>query len=778
MKHELLYAKRNLTKSKGQTISIFILVVLASLMMSIWLILSLDYKKNFDKKAESLNSEECALIFNDDSEELVTSLDNYMKTNDKVIEYTLDNVLSFNSTIKYGDGEMMTYYIGLEYEEAFSRELGKFEMVEETNRQGSDNVYLPYLMKTGGAYKLNDNFHINIGSHSFDFVVAGFYESTLAGSFNSGIFSMVFEREMYDAVAPHTDEGLYLAFNGDKDLNYTSFIYDLIDDLGIYNVSITIARLSEAAQSRTLSANICQSVISVIAIIITVIVLIVILFSLSNQIDEDMKDLGTLKAMGYKNHDITVSLLMQYLLNAFLACVIGIALSYAILPLLASVLEAQTGIIWNYSFSIVSCLITLVLILLAVFLVVFSVSRKLKRLPPIVALREGIKTHSFKKNVIPLESTKLKLNLALSIKNTFNNIKQNIVMLLVTIALTLLLVTTTILIKNFVQNPSNFVNMVAGEVCDGLVTVDTDDATEIKTALANDSEIEKVYQYDTDLIRFKDDYISAYVTEECSNLNNQKACFKGRFPLIDTEVALGAKLAKDNNIKIGDTVTLKKATTEASFVVCGFIQITNFFGMDCQLTADGFKRLGEIPSITYYFDVNEGVDVDTLIDKIVTTYQDKILNTTNVASVIDGSLGSYLTIINMVIVVIVILSILIILFVLYLMVKLLLHRRQTEFGVLKALGYKSSNLIFQTAFSFMPAVIIGVILGSIITPLVFNPLFNVFLSGIGIVECAFDASALLIILFDIGTILISFGICVLLASKIKKISPTALLSKE
>ena len=55
MRKSLLLAASNLRRAKGQTIAIIALILLASAMMNLGLMLSLDYKRNFDRCHDRLH---------------------------------------------------------------------------------------------------------------------------------------------------------------------------------------------------------------------------------------------------------------------------------------------------------------------------------------------------------------------------------------------------------------------------------------------------------------------------------------------------------------------------------------------------------------------------------------------------------------------------------------------------------------------------------------------------------------------------------------------------
>ena len=101
-----------------------------------------------------------------------------------------------------------------------------------------------------------------------------------------------------------------------------------------------------------------------------------------------------------------------------------------------------------------------------------------------------------------------------------------------------------------------------------------------------------------------------------------------------------------------------------------------------------------------------------------------------------------------------------------------------DYGILKALGFTSGQLIVQTALSFMPALLLSTVVGLIVGCLVINPLLSLFLSGIGIVKCTFTVPVGFVTLAGIGLVAASFGIACLLSRKVRKIAPKTLLSGE
>ena len=64
----IVLIRSNLRKAKGQTAAEFVLILLAAAMMNLWLMLSLDYRQNFDRCHQRLNAEHVAVCAADNSE--------------------------------------------------------------------------------------------------------------------------------------------------------------------------------------------------------------------------------------------------------------------------------------------------------------------------------------------------------------------------------------------------------------------------------------------------------------------------------------------------------------------------------------------------------------------------------------------------------------------------------------------------------------------------------------------------------------------------------------
>ena len=182
--------------------------------------------------------------------------------------------------------------------------------------------------------------------------------------------------------------------------------------------------------------------------------------------------------------------------------------------------------------------------------------------------------------------------------------------------------------------------------------------------------------------------------------------------------------------------------------------------------------------MSYYLNLAKDVDIDQFNDSVTEQFSKKLNAALNVYAIVAGSSSVYVSLMTIIVAAVLVLSVIITTLVLYLLVRTMLNNKKREYGILKALGFTTRQLIFQTAASLMPAVILSTIIGLTICSFIINPLTAVFLSSIGIVKCTFSIPAAMIAAAGVVLILFTFSVTCLLSARIKRISPRALLAGE
>ncbi len=780
-KKSFLIARCNLCKTKGQTAAIVILILAASCMLNLWLMLSSDYKRNFDRYHDKLNAGHVTIALDKCGAELQDFIAKILKEDTRVTQYCIDDILMADASFEYNGGEVSTSCIILEKQAALNRQVERTEIIEESGDKSG--IYMPMIYGIDSSIAAGSTIDITIGTTLSSYNICGFLNSVMAGSHNCSMCMLVFSKDKYKELEKKgtaVKSSLISVRINDK-TESEDFEAELKNKISSkYPAASSLSNSYNLVSStRYISQMICAGIVSVAAFLVTLIVIVVIVSNVINYIQKNMKQLGVLKAVGYKSRQIIAALMLQFLGVAITAALAGTGLSYCLFPSINDMMVSQTGIPYKIKFLPLPLIVTVLSLSCVVAFAVWLPSRRIKKIEPIIALRQGIQTHNFKHNYILLEKSHLPLNLALALKMTLSGIKQNITVCITMFVISLVLVFSGLMTENMIADIDPFINMIVGEVADSCININTEIEEEFLQKMDKNNSVSKCYLYHTvELCHDGGIALSATLSDDFQDVNNQSVCFEGRFPKYDNEVAIGAKYAKEKGLKPGDNITLSAESNKAEYIICGLTQVSNYLGKDCLLTRSGYERMGSLQNVSYYINITDGTEIDAFNAKISKEFKNGINNTVNIQLAINGTASIYISLMKIIVIAVLILSAVIITLVLYLLVRTLLNNKKLDYGILKATGFTTGQLIFQTAVSFMPAVAISTVTGLIISSIIINPLVAIFLSGIGIVKCTFVIPAGFTIAAGAGLILSAFGITCLLSIKIRKNTPRLLLTGE
>ncbi len=775
-----LIARSNMRKAKGQAAAIVVLILLAAMMLNLWLMLSMDYKANFDRYHDKLNDGHVTLAADDDTPEFRAFLTETLEQDSRTAQFRLDSCLHMVTIFDYNGGDLNADMVFLDKDTALSRSIGRAEIVEEGDC--TSGIYLPMLYRTD-EIAVGKPIELSIGNSQVTYTVCGFFNSVMLGSHNCALTELILTGDKYEELKAlgYAPQAVLCSVRLDDKAEGQAFEADLKTAVsgqfpGMYAASNSYALVS---QSRYISQMICSGIMSAMAFLVLVIALIVIASNIINYIQVNMKDLGALKAIGYTSGQLVRVLLLQFLGLTLLAAVVGAGLSYALFPGVNAMMIGQTGIPYAIRFLPVPFALTLAILGAAVALAVWLASRRIRKIEPITALRAGLSTHNFKRNHIPLDRTNAPLNCALALKTTLSGAKHNVTVCVTMLVLSLVVVFSGLMLENMILNMEPFIQLIVGETADSCINVQTDMEDEFLAEAQADSRVEKVYLYNSvNVWHVGGVELMATLCDDFSQANNQSIVFDGRFPKFDNEIAIAAKYAREQGLAIGDEIELTSNGRTESYLITGFTQISNNLGKDCLLTREGYERLGTLSNAGYYLNLSGSADIDGFNEDMAERLPDGVNAVLNIQATIDGAAGVYVSLMTVIVIAVLILSAVIIIFVLYLLVRTMLNQKNRDYGVMKALGFTTGQLVLQTAMSFMPTAIVSTAFGLAACGLIINPLTALFLSGIGIVKCTFIVPVGFIAAAGVGLVLFAFGTLCLLSLKIKKIMPKALLSGE
>lgn len=811
MKKSILLTKSNLRGARGQTAAVVVLIFLGAMMLNLWLMLSMDYKQNFERCHERLNGEHVALGVDGDQEQMREFFSRTLEGDGRVEEFFLDSVMQMPGLFGYNGGEINTTFVIMDRESALSRPVGRMELITEEGisrrgwtdgesrdgdaygedvghsreaepQEAESGIYMPMLYQSE-EIAVGKTITITIGGNPVEYPILGFFNSPMMGSHNCMLCVLILTQDRYEQLeelgyAPRaTLCSVRLKDPGESE-HFETELKDTVS-ARFPEASALGNSYAQVSQSRYISQMICSGIMSAMAFLILLIALVVIVSNISHYIQENMKNLGALKAVGYTGRQLTGSLMVQFLILSLGSSLAGMGGSYLLFPFVNGMMISQTGIPYRVHFLPLPAFLTLALPGLALALAVWISTGRIRRIEPVIALRQGVATHSFKRNHLPLEKTSLPLHSALALKTTFSGIKHNLTVCITMLALSLVVVFSGLMTENMIVDMEPFFNLIVGEVADSCINVSVETEKAFLEGMNGDERVEKIYPYSSHWVSHVGGLeLMTTVCDDFSRVNNQDVVFEGRFPRYDNEVAIAGKYAGERGLKIGDEVLLTAEGNQRAYLITGFTQISNNLGRDALMTREGYEQMGRLQNVSYYLNLSQQTEVDAFNREAKERYGDGIYVTINVKATVEGGSAVYVSLMKMIVFAILVLSLVVVTFVLFLLVRTMLGGKKRDYGIMKALGFTTGELVWQTAVSFMPAVILSTAVGIFVSALIINPLTAIFLRGIGIVKCTFTVPVGFILTGGMGLILFTFASACLLSLRVRRITPRAMLSGE
>lgn len=783
MRKIVMLALANIRKAKSQTVSFFLIIVIASLLLNLGLITFLNYDDNFDIKYKDLNSAHVYYAMNSTSYK--NEFLDYVKSIKGVTEVEKRDVLYFMGNFTFGSSDIEQNIVV--FDEESNCNISKVSFVEKLKNIPNDAIYLPYIVKTGGNLRLGDKFTLKVGQDNLKFTVAGFYEEMNTGTINQRLIGFMLPHknwaELKNKGNGSLEGAMLFARIDDKSQGkkISSEIYKHISENSDPNqISFIQGSFYEnLKETRTTTANMGTVIIIAFSLIITLVSLIVIKFRIRNSIEEDISNIGALKAIGYSSRQLISSILLQFAGTAFLGALFGGICAIIVFPALESAFTMQTGIVWKQGFDTVSFIITIIFIILITVLVSLLSTRKIRKLTPITALRNGINTHNFKRNHFPLAKASGNLNLLLSLKMMIQNMRQNIMIAIIIAAVCFTSVFALTMYYNIAYDDKAFADTITGEYSTASVTLNNNDYNEnIIKEIAKMPGVRKVLYYDSVSALYNNtEAFKIYVTENFTFTENKK-CYSGRDPRHDNEIALNGYMAEMLGKKIGDTVKVKSGNNSYEYLITGFLQTANGSDYDGELTTAGYRRIcPDFKPVSIYTYLNEGSDAAVFLDNLQKNYGKYIISYQNTMKMKDTMLNVFVQVVTLIAVIIILITCLIITLVLFLIIKTFVIRRKKEFGIKKALGFTTPQLVFQTSLGFIPVALIGSVAGGVAGYFGISPIMSLGMRSMGIIKMKMIIPPEMLVILCSGLCIFTFLVAALVSTRIRKISAVSLITE-
>lgn len=776
-------ARANLRKGKGTAVSLLLLIAAAALLLNVGITIIAAMASFYGHKVEELSDPHVIMAMK--SEDYKPENGEFFKSYSSVKTAEIEPIVVMSSaSVRFGSSDMNTSLALLNADA--DRQLAPLKLVEKLGTvPDSEAVYLPYSFHKSGNYQLGDTVTIAYQGASYSYLVAGFFETTMLGTNNMGVMKLFLSDAPYKELSGSLGEsasGILISATLNDMKHSAAMLEDYhkafpLSSEGANAPFHYMADIEVMKQVSGLTINMVAMILVAFAVVIVLVSLIVIRFRVINLIEDGIVNIGVLKAIGYTNRQIVTAYVWQFGLISFIGGIAGVALSYAFFPMFGGIIASLTGLLWAHGLDIVLNLMSISFVVVSVIAVALFASRRIRKLHPATALRGGITTHSFKKNYFSFEKAKGGLQLVHACKSIMMNNKQNAMITVIMICITFASIFSIVLYDNVARDKTAFIHLVGAETSNVAVQSNPEaDSGELRAGIEGMEGVRKTVILDAISMKVEGQSIYTSISDDFSKLDNQTV-YEGRFPKHDNEIAISWAVAKLLDKGIGDTATVEAGGVSYSYLVTGLSQSISNMGQAMYLTIPGIRHLipdyeGQV--IQVYL---EGITNAQFINEVEIQHGDLTADMIDIDSTIDSQSSIYSSAVSAVMAIVLVITIMVVILILYMVIKTTLLKRKRDFGILKATGYTTLQLMNQIALGYIPIMLAGVFIGGALGSLYTNSMLTLLLSGAGIHNVQFTIKLPLIAALCIGMVMLAYTVSMTAAYRMKNITPHGLITE-
>ena len=785
-----LLVRSNLKKSRKTSFAFFLLLMAAMLLSYTGSQLTEGFRRLYQEKAAETNSADFAAVLpRNFCERYQEEIAGFRQAEEEILVMeTSDALLLRNMDIQAGNGEPVN---GSWMIRDADREgtLSSLKIVEYMDQMPENGIYVPYVCRTFFGFGLGDMLTISSGEWEETFIIAGFTEDVLFGCRSNIAFDLpqASFRSLQKKTGADCDAAVVMIKTegsvGGLANRFSEFVAGRSDGEMFYNTS----DINYAEASRSNNLNIYVAVMNAASFIGIAACFMVIWFHMRNTLDKDLKELGTLKAVGYGGGQIVMSYVLQFLFLGLAGGMAGIGLSQCIMPEVIKNIATDIGFVWNTAFLGRAAGRNLLAVLLVIGAVTLFLSRGIFRIRPVEAIQERGKVQlSGRKGGMAMESSPFPVNLSIIFKMISSERIKSILTGVVISVIMCVAGFAVILYVRLVNDEGGMLQVTGTEVYSVNVQPSRpEDAAEIAREMEREGVRKVMLAVEPGSSRLLCDngvYAALGVYSDYGALENP-SLYAGRYPKHENETAISGNLAEALGKEIGDTIEVsqifQEAAGEGTFLIVGLTQGTYTGGMDIYLTMEGLALVDPGAQWqTVHIYLEEGIDAEEYCSRLEERFLDRISYAGGFERVFYSQLAPIISSVSGVVSFIMAVMFLLVIIMGYFVTNSILLTHKRDFGIMKALGYSNGQIISQTVVTFMLYIAGGSLLGGIALYFGSNAVLAGLFRGMGVYQLTFRFPAVWIVVLVLCMEAAGCLTAFLSAWRVRKIVPCSLIKAE
>jgi putative ABC transport system permease protein len=609
----------------------------------------------------------------------------------------------------------------------------KHEIV--TLREGE--IGIPALLKEKYGMKIGDHIILNCNNITKEFIIKEFILDSMMNSTMCSSTRILLSDQDFQILNGQVGEKEYLIeayFNNSKESVPFQNAYEKegLPKNGPAITSSMIFLLSAITDILTVFVLLLASMLLIIVSFICV------KFTIMAALEEEIGEIGTMKAIGLPFADIRSLYLNKYRALAIVGVIAGYILALMINKLFTNHIRATFGNMRISSTAVILSLVVSFLVFLFINSYCKKILKKIKKVTVIDALVSGSGFSKNRRNIKDglYKCRKLSVNWLLGIREVFYQFTSWIIVFAVALIAVLLIMVPANLM-NTLEAPE-FITYMGSSLDDIMILVDDGENLEtgysnVKQKLENDDAVQNYYEYRKVCVWTTDvegEIINLHI--DCGdNAGNDLRYLSGKAPKEKDEIALSFQNAKEIGKKVGDTIVLIFDENKKDFMISGIYQDVTSGGFTAK-TKYNFSGL-TVEEYSFTINLKSNADVEKKSDEWSALLGGGV-NVDPMKDFLDQTLGGVVKQLKSVVFITLMIGASLVMLITVLFLKLRLAKDLSEIAVLKAVGFSQHDINKQYLIKIGCISILGILAGTFLTAVLGEKFVNAALSmtGLGI----------------------------------------------
>ena len=482
----------------------------------------------------------------------------------------------------------------------FQDDLSGYAQIPEEIRD--KEVYISPSMKSIMDLKPGDTitFPVARGGQSIRLTVAGYYEDPFMGSSMIGMKGFLISSETYGEILSIIEEngmdalardGVMIHIRTEKGFTASEINRELIENTPLSLYTEFIHSADTIAGFMMILQNAFCAIFAAFAVVLLGAAMAVMGYSISGLVDQEWKNLGILKTLGFTGRQLTGQLMVQYMTAAGSGVILGTLLAIPVSKMISRMTVTTTGILIPVYFPVLPCMGMMVFLLLMPGIYCILRLQKIDRITPLAAIRrESGKMPKSGAGIFRPELRAGGLTFHLALRQVLTGKRRYTNACLVAAIL--------VFFASLAGRMNGWLGADGKGMMDAFNPADLDLGVQVLGKLSAE-EMEQVVLSYTDVA---DSYMLAMPSVSVNGINYTANVIteperfhisRGQTCMEDDQVVLTEVLAADLGVETGDVVMIRGNAGSREFIVSGIYHCANDMGANLGMSRQGYLSIGQ-----------------------------------------------------------------------------------------------------------------------------------------------------------------------------------------